>query len=331
MGNDRIHWSPARIAASSLALIPVALFVLAIGGLLWSSVPALTQVGLPRIFSNDYSTIADGTYNPTAVGLLPAIWGTVLLALLVLCMATPAALSLALFASEFSIAGLGRLVELALSLFAGIPPVIYGVFAFFIGQTFFVPKFAGEYLTEQEIRALPGMPPLNAATLPGITSTLMGGVLLTLLVIPFMAPLMLDAIRSVQPGLKEASMGLGANRWHTLRRVMLPAALPGLVTAVSLGLLKTIGDVVIAVMAVGWGANHLPVPLWDVFQKTAPLSGAAAGLMGGMVAASDSTVVTEFSRTSVADFAALMLLLMAFGIMFLAAILQRSLLRRYAQ
>jgi phosphate transport system permease protein len=311
------------------ALIPVGLFLLMLANLVYASLWAITSAGLPVLFSTRISNVFSGQYIPGQYGLLPALWGTLMIAVIALMIGLPIALLMAVFASEFSLGGLGRVMEGALGLFAGIPPVIYALLSLLVAQVFMQPKFAGEGLPEAVLQAMPGLPTWNAGMLPREQSALLGGILLSLLVIPFMAPLMLDAIRNVAHSQKEASLALGATRWYTLLRVVLPAALPGLIGAISLGTLKVIGDVVIVAWAVGYYHDGMPGPLWDAWERVAPLSSTGAGFIGGLSTRSGGAPPVAAGGGSVASFAGLLLVVIAFFILWLANLLQRQLQRRH--
>jgi hypothetical protein len=110
-------------------------------------------------------------------------------------------------------------------------------------------------------------------------------------------------------------------------RVTLPSALPGLATAVSLGLLKIIGDVVISAWTVGYLKDGLPNPLFDVFEAVAPLTSTGAGLLSGLRTGAQAPPGPD---RGAAYFAALLLLGLAFGVMGATGLAQRWLQRRSA-
>jgi ABC-type phosphate transport system permease subunit len=170
---------------------------------------------------------------------------------------------------------------------------------------------------------------LKTGGVPADKSTLLGAIFLALLIIPFMFPLILDAIRNVSAGLKEASFGLGATRWYTLLRVTLPAAMPGVMAAISLGILKTIGDVVISAWTIGYGRDGMPAPLFDIFEAVSPLTSTGAGLINGLQPGAASHIATTLD--SVAFFTALMLMILAFIILGLINLFQHFLVRRIEQ
>ncbi|HVN54960.1 MAG TPA: ABC transporter permease subunit [Anaerolineaceae bacterium] len=318
-------WSLVRIGLMMLALIPAIIFLLIIGSLIWNSAPVVQAVGLENLFSDKISGSFSGTYIPNQFGLMPAIVGTLQVVILGLLFAFPFSLALAIAATEFSMGWLGRPIELLLSFFSGIPPIIYALTSVFVVTTFIRPKFGGIELADSLIATLPGLPPLNAGTLPLNQSTLLGGIFLALLIIPFMSPLILDAIRDVPLHQKEASLALGATRWFTLRRLILPGALPGIIAAISIGVLKATGDVVICAWTIGFIKDDgLPNPIFDIFEHNAPLTSTAAGLVGGLQGASVSLGL----NTSAAYFAAFLLLVFAFTIIGLAEMCKKWLIRR---
>jgi phosphate transport system permease protein len=197
-----------------------------------------------------------------------------------------------------------------LGLLSGIPPIIYA----FVGFVFFIKVFS-----------------LLEGTLDSLAqSTITAGLLLALLVVPFMTPLMYDAIRNVPYELREASLALGASRWHTLKNVILPLAFPGIISAIGLGVLKSIGDLMIAYVAIGT-RPFIPDPAWDMAGNSAPLSSTGAGLAGGIRA---ETTIVEGTRKwieySVSYFTALMLLVIALVVLGLVTFLQWRYRKRYS-
>jgi phosphate transport system permease protein len=262
--------------------------------LVLESIPAITEVGPRELFSTEYSscfTTGKGIY-----GILGALYGTFLVVVIAVAIALPASLAMAVFSSEFPLGFLGRMVRGILGALSGIPPIVYALMGgvAFAGLTAVVPTY----------------------------STFTAGFLLALLVIPFMAPLIDDAIRNVPYELKEASLALGVTRWHTLRKVTLPLALSGIVSATTLGVLKAMGDVMIAIFAIGY-VPKMPHPFWDILDRTAPLTSTGAGLARGLAGGSEEA-------PEVGYFTCLMLLVIALAILALATLLQQRLERRFS-
>jgi phosphate transport system permease protein len=344
---DRMMRSWPRATLLMLGMVPVCLLALIVLNLILKSIPAVTDRGLGELFSTEFrdERLFPGPLN---FGLLPAVWGTFMAAVIAVAIALPASLAMAVFSSEFPLGFLGRGIRGILGMLSGIPPIVYAIGAVIIVDLFIIPKFCSGFtfdtlnpVTETgrlglaEMGISPedwppaGLPPWNPGTLPwhrgGANSTLLGGIMAALLVIPFMAPLIDDALRNVPAGLKEASLSLGANRWHTLKKVTLPLALPGIISATSIGALKAIGDVIIAGWVIGWASPGMPNPLWDILERVAPLAATGAGLLGGL-GGQPPTPEAE----PVAYFSTLMLLGLAFAIMGMVTLLQRRIKRRYS-
>jgi phosphate transport system permease protein len=148
--------------------------------------------------------------------------------------------------------------------------------------------------------------------------------MLAMLIVPFMTPLLDDALRSVPADLKRGSLALGATRWYTLRRIVFPAAMPGIVSAVTLGTLVAVGEVVIPSFVLGGAENlaTMPLPLWDVFRRTPALTSWSASQMGGLGGEAEGT---QSLAVSVSFAAGLLLLALAAAIMGLEQLLLRRL------
>jgi phosphate transport system permease protein len=215
-----------------------------------------------------------------------------------------------------------------MAVFSGIPPIVFSLLSIFIMQIFINPKLCGAGFPLDYLMSLPGIPPGNRLG-PAEKSTILGAIILALLVIPFMTPLIMDAIRNVSFGLKEGSYGLGANRWYTLTHITLPAAASGILTALSIGILKTIGDVVISAWTIGYGMNGMPNPLFDIFEPIAPLTSTGASLMNGLTYTGGTVI--EIGQRSAAFFAALLLMVFAFAILGIISLAKHFFNRRFSQ
>lgn len=282
-----------------LGLIPVLLFAGLVVTLLVNSAAVIDKPGLSALLGSSYITQYSATGNVggagTHFGLLPAVWGTVLIALIAVAVALPISLALAIVAVDFPMGPVSRLVRPLVAVLSGIPPIVYAVSAPAFVTLFMIPKFAAD---STDVTFHPASIGANPATWPpaGVpyssggfpwsqglaqNSTLLGGLLIALFLIPFVTPLFVDAMRDVPRAAREASLALGANVTYTLRRVVLPRALPAIVGASLLGALKALGDSIIVIIVVSWTAERLPNPLFDVLERTASLAGQAAGAIGG--------------------------------------------------
>jgi phosphate transport system permease protein len=271
-------------------------------------------VGLKGIFSTKISTALTG--NKGQYGLIPAIWGTILLVIVAMGIATPVALLMAIFSSEFTLGFLGRGMRTLLGVLSGIPPIIYALMWIVIFTAIIAPNFRPDGLNPPAGMTWWFSPPPN--------STLIGGIMLSLLIIPFLAPLFDDAIKNVPNSFKEASLGLGATRWYTLINVTLPAAFSGLLSGLRLGVLKAMGDVIIVTATIAVETN-IPNPFFDILRPIAPLTATGVGLAGGF-----SQSMIDPLGYAVANVAAILLVIMAFAIIILETLLQRKFKKRFS-
>lgn len=320
----------------ALGLIPVALFAGMVTMLVVNSLPALDRPGLNALSADRFTstfTTTEGLY-----GLRPALWGTIMITAIAIGLALPVSLAMAIISSEFPLGPVGRVLRLVVGVLSGIPPIVYAVSGIVFVTQFMIPKFAADStfgtfdparLGVAPAQWPPSDVPWNAGAFPwdltGVNnSTLLGGALIALLVIPFMTPLIGDAMRNVPSAAKEASFALGANRGYTLRKVILPLAMPGIVASLALGTLKALGDTLIVIFAVGWEANVIPDPVVDVLERTSSLTALGSGLLGGF---QRNTTCGE-PDCSVGYASALVLLVIATLVVLAMTFLQARLRRR---
>ena len=186
-------------------VLPLALLLVMLGSVLVQ--------GASRLSWDFVTGVADP--DPERAGILPALVGTVYLIGLTAVMALPVGLGTAIYLEEYGgRSRLARLVELNIANLAGVPSVIYGL----LGLGLFVRLFALE------------------------RSLLAGAATMALLVLPIVVIASREALRGVPQGLREAALALGATRWQTIRRVVLPAALPGILTGFILSVSRAIGE-----------------------------------------------------------------------------------------
>ena len=193
---------------------------------------------------------ADQVGSSGAFGAVPVFAGTLLITAIAMTVAVPIGLLSAVYLSEYAGARARSLLKPALEILAGIPTVVYGFFAALsVGPA---------------IRALGERLGLDVAS----ESALAAGLVMGVMIIPFVSSLSDDVINAVPQSLREGSLGLGATPSETIRRVILPAALPGIVAAVLLAVSRAIGETMIVVMAAGLAANLTANPLEAVTTVT---------------------------------------------------------------
>jgi phosphate transport system permease protein len=170
-------------------------------------------------------------------GLLPLLWGTLFISAIALMVAVPLGLFAAIYMSEYAAPRMRAIAKPLLEVLAGIPTIVYGFFALVT---------VGPFL--RDIGAVIG---LDIAA----TSALVAGLVMGIMIIPFVSSLSDDIISAVPHSLREGSYGLGATKSETIKRVVLPAALPGIVGAVMLAGSRAVGETMIVVLAAGIAAN----------------------------------------------------------------------------
>ncbi|MET1256745.1 phosphate ABC transporter permease subunit PstC [Aliikangiella maris] len=193
---------------------------------------------------------ADQVGSSGAFGAIPLFAGTMLITLVAMLMAVPVGLMTAIYLSQYASERLRSFAKPMLEILAGIPTVVYGFFAALTVAPFV--RDAGEYFG------------LNVAS----ESALAAGLVMGVMIIPFVSSLSDDAINAVPKELKEGSLGMGATMSETIKKVLLPAALPGIVGAFLLAISRAIGETMIVVMAAGMAANLTANPLDSVTTVT---------------------------------------------------------------
>jgi len=196
------------------------------------------------------SGVFEGKLDPASVGAIPLFAGTLLITLVAMIVAVPIGLMAAVYLSDYATPATRAWAKPLLELLAGIPTVVYGFFAAITVAPF--------------IRGMGESIGLSVAS----ESALAAGIVMGIMIIPFISSLSDDVINSVPQALREGSYGLGATKAEPITKVVLPAALPGIVSAVLLGISRAIGETMIVVMAAGQSANLTWNPLEAVTTVT---------------------------------------------------------------
>ncbi|XID75840.1 phosphate ABC transporter permease subunit PstC [Alkanindiges sp. WGS2144] len=166
-------------------------------------------------------------------GLLPLLWGTLMVSAIALLVAVPLGLMAAIYLAEYASPRFRAIAKPVIEVLAGIPTIVYGVFALLTIGPFFASLGA---MMGIEIRA---------------TSALTAGFVMGIMIIPFVSSLSDDIITQVPRSLRDGSLGLGATKSETIRKVVIPAALPGIIGAFLLAASRAIGETMIVVLAAG--------------------------------------------------------------------------------
>jgi phosphate transport system permease protein len=218
--------------------------------LLIGSLPAIKAFGFGFLVSSEWNPVTD------QFGALVPIVGTLATSIIALLIGIPVSFGIALFITEMSPRWLKRPLGIAVELLAGIPSIIYGMWGLFV----FAPAFAKiePWLTEHlGNTALIG--PLFQGPPMGI-GMLTAGLILAIMVIPFIASVMRDVFEIVPPMLKESAYGLGATTWEVVWHVVLPYTKIGVVGGIMLGLGRALGETMAVTFVIG-NAHELSASL----------------------------------------------------------------------
>ncbi len=186
---------------------------------------------------------ADQVAASGSFGFIPLLVGTLLISTVAMLIAVPVGLMSAVYLSEYASRRFRALAKPALEILAGVPTVVYGFFAALTVAPF--------------IRKMGEMAGLNVAS----ESALAAGIVMGIMIVPFVMSLSDDIISAVPDSMREASLGMGATMNETIRKVLLPAALPGIVGGILLAISRAIGETMIVVMAAGLSAKLTANPL----------------------------------------------------------------------
>ena len=186
---------------------------------------------------------ADQVASAGAFGAVPLFMGTLLISAIALLVAVPVGLMSAIYLAEYASNRVRTVARPALEVLAGVPTVVYGFFAALTVAPF--------------IRGLGESVGLNVAS----ESALAAGLVMGIMIIPFVSSLADDVITAVPQAMRDGSLGLGATKSETIKKVIFPAALPGIMGGILLAASRAIGETMIVVMAAGLAANLTANPL----------------------------------------------------------------------
>jgi len=277
------------------------IFALAMCAILLGLVAVLIADALPAIKQFGVSFLSSSVWDPVrqVFGALPAIYGTLLSSAIGLVIAVPISLGAAVFLNELAPSWLKAPASLVIEMLAAIPSVIIGLWGLFVLVPFVrnpVESWLGGHL---------GSIPLFQGPPFGV-GFLAAGIILAIMVIPIITAVSRDAIRAVPAQQREAMLALGATRWETIRRAVLPYCRSGLVGAVILGLGRALGETMAVTMVIG-----------NSYALTASLFSPGATIA--------SKIALEFSEASGGVFVGSLveLALILFGVTLLANVVAR--------
>lgn len=235
---DRFFKNFTRAAA----LLVLALLFGVILTLVEGSIPALKQFGISFFWTEEWNPVKE------RFGALAPIYGTVVTSIIAMLVAVPVGLGIAIFLTELCPQALRRPVGIAIELLAGIPSIIYGIWGLFV----FAP-FLQRYVQPAIIDTLGNIPGIGAlfAGPPYGIGVLTAGLILGIMVLPFIASITRDVFETVPPVLKESAYGLGATTWEVVWKVVLPYTRAGVIGGVMLALGRALGETMAVTFVIG--------------------------------------------------------------------------------
>ena len=235
------------LAVSSLAVLVVLLIILFTLG---NSITAIKEIGILDFLFGDVWRPSGGDY-----GALPLITGSILVTLGSMVLAVPVGIACAIYISEIAPVKLRTTLKPVVELFSAIPSVVFG----FVGMMVIVPALKVLFPDQQLFS----------------NSWLAASIVLALMAMPTIISVSEDAIHAVPRSYREASLAMGATKWESIVKVVLPAAVSGVSAAIILGIGRVIGETMAVLMLTG-NAPIIPDPLWNVYSLISTLTGTIA-------------------------------------------------------
>ena len=237
LGRDRSDRIYRRVLTAFALALPL-LIVIILGVLFVEAWPALKRFGPSFLWTSTWDPVAE------VYGAAPMIFGTLASSVLALLIAVPLALSVAIFLTEFSPRWLRQPVAFLVELLAAIPSVVYGMWGIFVLipflRSYVVPPLKGVF----------GWTPFLQGVFYG-NSLLAGGVILAIMIVPYIAAVSREVLLAVPTSQREAALAMGATRWEAVRSAVLPYGRAGLIGAIILGLGRALGETMAVTMVIG--------------------------------------------------------------------------------
>ncbi|HEY0821556.1 MAG TPA: phosphate ABC transporter permease subunit PstC [Rhizobacter sp.] len=238
------------VLAHGAAILTLLLLAGIILSLLIGAMPAIKEYGLGFLFSSDWDPVQD------KYGGLVMIYGTLMTSLIALIIAVPVSFGIALFLTELSPGWLRRPLGTAIELLAAVPSIVYGMW----GLLVFSPVLST--YVQQPLQSLFGNTPFLKDLVSGAPvgiGILSAGIILAIMIIPFIASVMRDVFEVTPAMLKESAYGLGATTWEVVFKVVLPYTKTGVIGGIMLGLGRALGETMAVTFVIG-NANQLAGP-----------------------------------------------------------------------
>ncbi len=251
-----------------ITLLPVFLILAVMVALFVRAWPILQAYPLNELLFGQVWKPSDGQF-----GFWPFILGTLWVTVVGVLFSVPLCLLAAIYLAEYAHSTIRSIAKPILDLLAAIPPVVYGVW----GLLAIVP-FVEDALIPFAKRWLGGIP-LFAVNQPTGFSILSGGIVLAVMVAPLIISVVYEIFSTVPNDLRHASLGLGATQWQTIRNIVLPKVMPGIIAAIVLGASRAFGETIAVLIVVG----NVPQIPTSIFDSAYPLPALIANNYGDMM------------------------------------------------
>ena len=236
--DDSVFRLLTRAAAIGVLLLLSGVMV----SLILGSIPAIKAFGFSFLLVESWNPVTE------VFGALPAIYGTILTSFIAMLIAVPVGLMIAFFLTELCPPILRRPIGIAIELLAGIPSIIYGIWGLFIFAPF-LQQTLQPFLIDT-LGDVPGIGLLFAGPPYGI-GVLTSGLILAIMVLPFVTAITRDVFEAVPGVLKEAAYGVGCTTWEVVRNVVLPFARVGVIGGIMLSLGRALGETMAVTFVIG--------------------------------------------------------------------------------
>jgi phosphate transport system permease protein len=231
-----------RVLTRSAAIAVLALLGGVIVALFAGAWPALQKFGIGFITTETWNPVTE-----TFGGIAP-IYGTIVTSIIAMLIAVPVGVMIALFLTELCPQGLRRPIGITIELLAGIPSIIYGIWGLFV-----LAPFLQQHVQPRIIDLFGSVPVLSMlfAGPPYGIGVLTAGLILAIMVLPFITSISRDVFDAVPPVLKEAAFGIGCTRWEVFRNVVMPYTRVGVIGGIMLGLGRALGETMAVTFVIG--------------------------------------------------------------------------------
>ena len=295
---DRIF----RTAAFASALLVLLVLAGILGSIAYGAWPAFEEFGFGFLTSSAWNV------GREQYGALVAVIGTLVSALLALLIGVPISLGIAIYLTQLCPGWARRPVAMTIELLAAVPSIIYGMWGLFV----FAPLFARfvQIPVSNVVEGMPIVGTLFYAQVPSGVGVLTAGIILAIMIVPFVASITRDMLDQIPTVLRESAYGIGCTTWEVVRHVLIPQASVSIIGAIMLGLGRALGETMAVTFVIG-NANRLSASIFDP---------------GSTIA---SRIANEFNEADGMQLSSLMALgCILFVVTFIVLIIARLLVRR---